>query len=92
MKALVLLALSTLAALPLSAHEHWREPHRLVVEAPRCAPYPRWEAGYRHDRWDSRWEHRGWYRQHDWDDRVFPGPLPRPLGPPFVGRVELRFH
>jgi len=97
MKALVLLAL---AALPLSAHEHWREPRRVVVvEAPRCAPQFRWEARHHYDRWedrrDGRWEHRGWYRWPDRDnrdDRVYLRPLPRPLDPPFGGRVELRFR
>jgi hypothetical protein len=96
MKALTLLALAALATLPLSAHDAWREPRRVVVmEAPRCAPYPRWEARHRQDRWDDHWERRGWYRRQDWsdrDDRVLLQSLPRPLGPPFGGRVELRFR
>jgi hypothetical protein len=95
MKSLALLALAALAALPLAAHDAWREPRRVVFEAPRCAPYAHWEAHYRHDRWDGRWEHPGWYRRPDWDDRddrVLLRPLPRPLGPPLAGRVELRFR
>jgi hypothetical protein len=91
MKALVLLALAALAALPLSAHDAWHEPRRAVVEVSHCAPHPRWDSDYRHD----RWEHRGWYRRPDWDDRdgrVFLRPLPRPLGQPFVGQVEFRFR
>ena len=99
MKTLALLALAALVALPLSAHDGWRQPRHLVVEAPRCAPTPRWEARYRDDRWDGRWggrwEHRAWCRRPDWDDhdeRVLLRPLPRPLGPPFIGRVELRFR
>jgi hypothetical protein len=94
MKALVLLALAALAALPLSARD-WREPRRVVFEAPRCAPHPRWEADHRHVRWDGCWKRRDWHQRHGWDDRddrTFLRPLPRPLGPPFGGRVELRFH
>jgi len=95
MKVLALLALAALAVLPLSAHNASREPRRVVVEAPRCNLHPRWEVGYRHDRLDGRWEHRGWYRGHDWDDRADRAscrPVPRPLGPPYGGRVELRFR
>jgi len=86
MKSLALLALAALSVLPLAAHDAWREPRRVVFEAPRCAPHPRW---------DGRWEHHGWYRRPDWDDRddrVLLRPLPRPLGPPFDRRVELRFR
>ena len=95
MKALALLALAALAALPLSAHEAWYEPRRGVVEAPLYAPYPRWEVRHRHDRWDDRWEHRGHYHRQDWDDRddrVIHRPLPRSLNPPFGGWVELSFR
>jgi hypothetical protein len=92
MKVLAQLALAALAAFPLSAHDAWRESRRVVVEAPRCAPYPRWEVRHHHDRWDDRWEHRSHYHRQDWDDRVFFRPLPRPLGPPFGGRLELHFR
>jgi len=91
MRRLVLLALVTLVAFPLSAHDHWRGPRRVVViEAPRCAPYRHWDA----HRWDDRWEHRAWMRRHDCDedDRVLLGPLPRPLEPPFRGHLELRIR
>jgi hypothetical protein len=88
MRSLVLLALATLAAFPLSAHDHWREPRRVVVlEAPRCAPYSRWEER----RWDDRWERRAWHRRHDCEeDRIYV--RPRPLERPFEGRMELRFR
>ena len=92
MKVLVQLALAALAAFPLSAHDAWCESRRVVVEAPRCAPYPRWEARHRHDRWDDRWEHRGHYHRQDWNDRVPCAPLPRPLDPPFGGRLEPHFR
>jgi hypothetical protein len=93
MRSLVLLALAALAAFPLSAHDHWRGPRRvMVVEAPRCAPYQGW--GDR--RWEhERWEHRGYYQRYACDDdRVILGPLPlpRPLAPPFLGRMELRIR
>jgi hypothetical protein len=82
MRNLTLLALVALAAFPLSAHDHWREPRRVVVvETPRCAPYAGWEG--------HRWERQGWYRRHDCDDaRV----ILRPLALPFQGRVDLRFR
>jgi hypothetical protein len=90
MRSLVLLALAALAAFPLSAHDHWRGPRRVVViEAPRCAPYRHWDDR----RCDDRWERRAWYRRHDCDDdRVIFRPLPRPLVAPFEGRVELRLR
>jgi hypothetical protein len=88
MRSLVLLALATLAAFPLSAHDHWREPRRVVViEAPRYAPHRYWDER----RFDDRWERRAWIRRHDCDDdRLFF--RPRPLAPPFEGRVELRLR
>lgn len=88
MRRLVLLALVVLAAFPLSAHDHWRGRRRVVViEAPRCSPYGRWEDR----RWEDRWERHAWHRRHDCDeDRIFF--RPRPLEPPFVGRVELRLR
>ena len=93
MQRLVLLALVALAAFPLSAHDHWRRPGRVVVvEGPRCAAGHRWDERYWDDRRDERWEHRGWVRRHDCDDDRIYLPLPRPLLPPFRGRVELRFR
>lgn len=91
MRSLVLLALAALAAFPLSAHGRWHSPRRVVVvEAPRYAPYRHWDDRCWNDRWDSRWEYRAWRRHHDCDDeRLFLRPLPRPLAPPFEGRVEL---
>jgi len=100
MRSLVLLALATLAALPLSAHEHGRGPRRVVVvERPYGAPSPRWEA--RHwddrrwdDRYDGRWERRRAYGRYDCDDdRIVLGlPLPRPLLPPLRGRVVIHLR
>jgi hypothetical protein len=98
MRRLVLLALVALVAFPLSAHDHWRGSRRVVVEAP-CRPRHRWDE----DRWErrdsDRYCERSWYRHSDrYDDcdgdRVVfgPLPLPRPLAPPFQGRVELRFR
>jgi hypothetical protein len=86
MRSLALIALVTLAAFPLSAHDHWREPRRAVVaEAPRCAPSVGWEG----HSWENRWERHGWYRRHDRDDaRV----ILRPVALPFQGRVDLRFR
>ncbi|WP_243288495.1 hypothetical protein [Geothrix terrae] len=100
MRRLVLLALATLAAFPLSAHHPWRRPSRrvVVVERDACGDsYRRWE--------DDRWERRGYYpeayvrpyRDEDCEaGRVvlqpLPRPLPRPLAPPFQARVELWFH
>ena len=89
MRRLVLLALVALAAFPLSAHDHWRRPGRVVVvEGPRCAAGHRWDERY----WDDRWEHRGHYHRQDWNDRVPCAPLPRPLDPPFGGRLEPHFR
>ncbi|WP_291272932.1 hypothetical protein [Geothrix sp.] len=88
MRRLVLLALVTLAAFPLSAHGPWRGPRRVVVVEDSCRPYRSWEGSRRWD--DDRWEHRGRYRHDDCDEgRVIFRPLPRPLAPPFQGRVEL---
>jgi hypothetical protein len=88
MRHLALLVLAALATFPLSAHEHWREPRRVVViEAPRCSPYDRWEER----RWEDRWERRAWHRRHDCDeDRLYF--RPRPLERPFKGRVELHLR
>ncbi len=98
MRRLVLLALVALAAFPLSAHDHWRARRRVVVmEAPHCSPYGRWEEPRWEDRrweerrYEDRWERHAWHRRHDRDDdRVYI--RPRPLEPPFEGRVELRFR
>lgn len=99
MRSLALLALVTLATLPLSAHDHWRDRRRPVVVAEAsCRPAHRWEARrYDDRRWDDRWERRAYYgpsaRRYDCDDdRIVLRPLPRLLAPPFVGRVELRIH
>ena len=103
MRSLVLLALAALAALPLSAHDHWRD-RRPAVVGESCRPATRWEARRWEDRrWndrrDDRWERHGrqdFYRTYDRDDcddaRVILRPLPQPLAPPFVGRVELHFR
>ncbi len=91
MRRLSLLVLVALAAIPVSAHDHWRDSRRVVVVAePRFAPYPHWEGR----RWDDRWDRHGYVRRHDCDDRVIlrPLPLPRPLVPPFRGLVELRLR
>ncbi|BDU70798.1 hypothetical protein GETHOR_28990 [Geothrix oryzae] len=94
MRRLVLLALVTLAAFPLSAHGPWRGPRRVLVVEDSCRPYRSWEGNRRWD--DDRWERRNRYRYEDRRDdcdegRVIfrPRPLPRPLAPPFQGRVEL---
>jgi len=94
MRRLILLTLVALAAFPLSAHGRWRGPRRVVVvqgEVCRDA-YRRWDD----DRWEGRGSgyHRGYSRGDDRrygcdDDRVVLRPLPRPLAPPFQGRVEL---
>jgi hypothetical protein len=96
MRHLVLLALATLAAIPLSAHGPWHRPSRRVVVVERDAcrdSYRRWD--------DDRWERRGpeaacyprYVRSYRDDDcgegRVVLRPLPRPLTPPFQARVEL---
>jgi hypothetical protein len=87
MRRLALLALVALAAFPLSAHGRWSRPHRrvVVVEEP-YRPARRWEA--------DRWDRHGWYRPGCEEDRVIlrPLPPPRPLAPPFQGRVELWFR
>lgn len=84
MRRLALLALVALAAFPLSAHGRWARPRRVVVYEDSCRDtYRRWDG--------DRWNHRGsWVRRYDCDDeRVILRPLPRPLVPPFQGRVEL---
>jgi len=86
---LALLTLVALAALPLSAHGGWHGPRRVVVVEAPCRPDRYWE----HERHERR-EHRGcgWGHRYDCDpDRVVMQPmlLPRPLPPPFQGRVEL---
>jgi hypothetical protein len=79
MRRLSLLALVALAALPLSAHDHWRDSHRVVVVAePRFAPCRPWKA--------RRWERQGYVRRRDCG-RVSLWPLP-----PFQGGVELGFR
>lgn len=87
MRRLALLALVALAAFPLSAHGRWGRPRRVIVVEPARPYHPRcgWES--------ERWERHGWYRPGCDEDRVIlrplPPPLPRPLVPPFQGRVEL---
>ena len=102
MRSLALLALAALAALPLSAHDHWRGHRPAVVIQESCRPAYRWEARrYADRRWENRWERHGYYRhdrdddyrRYDYDDaRVILRPLPGPLAPPFEGRVVLRFR
>ena len=66
MRSLVLLALTALAALPLSAHEHWRCPGRMVaIEAPR--PVYRYE---NRERWEHR-ERRDWHRGYACEEGRF---------------------
>ena len=94
MRSLVLLALVTLATLPLAAHDRWDAPRRReVFEAPRCAPYRHWEARRWDERWEGRWdEHRHPRNQawrHDCDDERS---HLRPLAPPFRGRLMVRFR
>lgn len=94
MRSLALLVLTILATLPLAAHDHDRgSRRRVVLEQPWCAPEGRWEG----HRWEGRrWEERRWERRHAFrtggceDSRVIFGlPLPRPLPPPFGGRIIL---
>lgn len=98
MRSLVLLALMALAAFPLSAHGRWHGPRRVVVvEAPRYAPYRHWDERRWDDPWSDRrsdgWERRAWHHRHDCDDdRIYMRPLPRPLVPPFEGRVVLHIR
>ena len=66
MRSLILLALTALAALPLSAHEHGRG-RVLVVEAPRplyrCATRESWEQReYRARERREDWGHQAWHR------------------------------
>ncbi len=95
MRRLVLLAFVALMAFPLSAHGHGFGHRRVVVVEDACRPSRHWD--------DNRWEHRGYghYRHYDRhrdydEDRVVCGvqplPFPRPLAPPFQGRVELRLR
>jgi hypothetical protein len=95
MRRLALLALVALAVAPLSAHDHyWRRPRRVIVVEGSCRPYDRGE--YRHwdeDRWERRDYDRRYSRRYECDDdRVILRPLPRPLAPPFQGRVEFWIH
>ncbi len=75
MRHLSLLALITLAAIPLSAHDHWRDSRRIVVVTePRFAPCRPWEGR----RWTDRWEHPGYVHRYDCGGQDFshcPGPL-----------------
>jgi hypothetical protein len=106
MRSLTLLApaaltLLALAALPLSAHDHWRDRRPAVVIEEPCRSYGRWEAR----RWENRWEPRAYRRGYDCDEgryvsrrddcdegRVYLRSMPRPLLPPFEGRVVLHFR
>lgn len=88
MRRLVLLALVTLVAFPLSAHGRWRAPRRVVVIEPGCGPVARsWEA----DRWEGREFRRAHRHDRFCEGRIYL-PQPRPLAPPFRSRVELRFR
>jgi hypothetical protein len=88
MRTLTLLALTVLAALPLSAHDHCRD-HRSVVVLEPCRPFPCGEAR----RWDDHWEHRAYPRRYRRDEgRICLYPLPRPLMPPFEGRLLLHLR
>ena len=51
------LALIALSAIPLSAHDHWRDP--------RCVLNRHWEG-----RREERWVGHDHVRRHDLDDRV----------------------
>jgi hypothetical protein len=97
MRSLALLALAALAALPLSAHDHWRDRRPVFVVEDSCRPVHRWEQRrwddprYEDQRWEDRWERHAHYRRYDCDDgRVIL--RARPLAPPFQGRIELRFR
>ena len=98
MRSLVLLALVTLATLPLAAHDRWDVPRRgEVFEAPRCAPYRHWEARRwegrcderRDERWDERRHHptRAWRYDCDGERSNL-----LPLAPSFRGRLVVRFR
>ncbi len=90
MRRLVLLALVALVAVPLSAHDHWRHPRRVVItDAHR--PHYRGEARrWDEDHWErSRYPRRYNHRYDCGDDRVILRPLPHPPALPFQGRVEL---
>jgi hypothetical protein len=95
MRRLVLLALVTLSVFPLSAHGRWRGPRRVVIERDACRDaYRHWDD----EDWDRRDRayYRGDDRRYDCDgedhvilrERVVLRLLPRPLPPPFQGRVE----
>lgn len=88
MRRLVLSALVILVAFPLSAHGRSHGPRRILVIEPGCGPVARsWEP----DRWE-RHEHRRFHRHDSVCLAPRHRPLPRPLAPPFRGRVELRFR
>jgi hypothetical protein len=96
MRSLILLALVALAAIPVSAHDHGRD-RRPVVVVESYRPARRWEARrreapYRCNRWERHSHYRLHDRRYDCDDaRILLRPLPRPLAPPLLGRLELRF-
>jgi len=101
MRSFALLALVTLAALPLSAHDHWRDRRPVMVVRESCRPADRWEERRGDDRWERHGYYRSYDRRYDGDDyrsrdcddaRVILRPLLRPLAPPFEGRVVLRFR
>lgn len=92
MRRLVLLAFVALVAFPLSARGYGHRSRRVVVMEDGCRPSRDWD----NERWEHYgYGHRGHYsRQRDCDeDRIVYGvrplPIPRPLAPPFQGRVEL---
>jgi hypothetical protein len=98
MRSLTLLALTAIVALPLSAHDHWRDRRPVIMVEDSCRPDYRWAArGDEDRRWDDRWERSGYSRhqarRYDCDEDHFVlRPRPRRLAPPFEGRVVLRFH
>ena len=88
MRNLILLALVALAV-PLSAHDHWRDHRPVVVVETPWRPAHRFDERRWDDRWEApRWERHAWARRHDCEDRLVFRPRPRPLAP-YRERVEL---
>ena len=85
MRRLAFLAFVALAAFPLSAHDHWREPRRVVVfTEPRFVPCRPWEGR----RWDVCRNHYAVWPRGCADARL----VLRPIPPPFRARVDHPFH